>query len=412
MEQERNIDSSGSIERYNVKKETLKKMNTNRSVKILLVDDKKENLLSLSLTLENKEYTFVEANSGREALKILLKEQDFAIILMDVQMPVLSGLETAELIRQSEKLKSVPIIFLTAGSHTTDSIFNGYKAGAVDYMFKPYIPEVLRAKVDVFVDLYKKKQELTQQRERLEMLNIQLEQRSCELERNIQELEKFAYVASHDLQEPLRTITSYIQLLQKKFKGKLDGETAEFMDFIISGSRRMKMLINDLLEYSRINRIESPLELVNFNFVMNEVMQNLHNTIKNSNAVINFDNLPVIKSRRIQMIQLFQNLIANSIKFRSEKAPVINICAKKLDGVYLFSVSDNGIGIKPEYATKIFEIFQRLHSMQHYQGTGIGLAICMKIIQKLGGDIWCESEPGKGATFYFTIKDSQDVVMS
>jgi signal transduction histidine kinase len=383
-------------------------MNSDKNVKILLVDDKKENLLSLSLTLENKEYTFVEANSGKEALKILLKEQDFAIILMDVQMPVLTGLETAEMIRQSEKLKYIPIIFLTAGNHTTDNIFKGYKAGAVDYMFKPYIPEVLRAKVDVFVDLYKKKQELTIQRERLENLNIQLEQRSNDLEKNIQELEKFAYVASHDLQEPLRTITSYIQLLQKKFKGELDGEAMEFMEFIVGGSRRMKTLINDLLEYSRVNRIETSLELVDFNFVMKEVFQNLNNSIKNSKAVIEVGSLPTIRSRRIQMIQLFQNLIGNSIKFRSERDPVIKISAEKKEGFYLFAIEDNGIGIKKEYSTKIFEIFQRLHSMQHYPGTGIGLAICMKIVQKLGGEIWCESEPGKGAIFYFTLKESND----
>jgi signal transduction histidine kinase len=385
-------------------------MTFDKEVKILLVDDKKENLLSLSLTLENKGYKFVEANSGQEALKILLKEQDFAIILMDVQMPVMTGLETAELIRQSEKLKSIPIIFLTAGNHTTDNVFKGYKAGAVDYMFKPYIPEVLRAKVDVFVDLYKKKQELTFQRERLESLNIQLEQRSNDLQKNIQELEKFAYVASHDLQEPLRTITSYIQLLQKKHKGEFDDEATEFMDFIVSGSKRMKNLINDLLEYSRVNRIESPLQLVDMNLVVKEVLQNLNNSIKDSNVVIHVEELPVIKSRRIQMIQLFQNLIGNSIKFRSETNPVIKISCKKTEGSHLFAVEDNGIGIKKEYSEKIFEIFQRLHSIQHYPGTGIGLAICMKIVQKLGGEIWCESEHGKGSTFYFTIKDADGIV--
>jgi len=384
---------------------------TNKDVKILLVDDKKENLLSLSLALENKGYSFVEASSGKEALKILLKEQDFAIILMDVQMPELTGLETAEMIRQSDKLKSIPIIFLTAGNNTADNIFNGYKAGAVDYMFKPYIADVLRAKVDVFVDLYRKKQELVFHRERLEILNMQLEQRSNDLERNIQELEKFAYVASHDLQEPLRTITSYIQLLQKKFKTDFDGEAIEFMDFIVSGSRRMKLLINDLLEYSRINRVESALELVDFTLVIKEVMQNLHNSIKDSNALIIAEDLPVIRSRRIQMIQLLQNLIGNAIKFKSEKDPVIKISAKKLEGFYLFSVEDNGIGIKKEYSAKIFEIFQRLHSIQQYPGTGIGLAICMKIVQRLGGEIWIDSELGKGTTFYFTIKDSAETTM-
>jgi signal transduction histidine kinase len=389
----------------------LKKMitETDKNVKILLVDDKKENLLSLSLALENKNYTFVEANSGQEALKILLKEQDFAIILMDVQMPVLNGLETAEMIRQSEKLKYIPIIFLTAGNNTVDNVFKGYRAGAVDYMFKPYIPDVLRAKVDVFVDLYKKKQELVFHRQRLEILNNQLEQRSSDLEKNIQELEKFAYVASHDLQEPLRTITSYIQLLQKKFKGEFDGEAVEFMDFIVNGSRRMKLLINDLLEYSRINRVETELEVVDFNLVLKEVKQNMNNSIVDNNATIIADDLPVLKSRRIQMVQLFQNLIGNSIKFRSEKDPIIKISAKKLDDVYLFSVEDNGIGVKKEYSKKIFEIFQRLHSMQHYPGTGIGLAICMKIVQKLGGEIWLDSEPGKGSTFYFTVKENIQV---
>jgi signal transduction histidine kinase len=381
-----------------------------KAVKILLVDDKKENLLSLSLTLENSNYKFVEATSGKEALKILLKEQDFAIILMDVQMPVLTGLETAEMIRQSDKLKYIPIIFLTAGTNSTDNVFKGYKAGAVDYLFKPYVPDVLKAKVDVFVDLYKKKQELVFHKKRLEYLNTQLEQKSSDLERNIQELEKFAYVASHDLQEPLRTITSYIQLLQKKFKEDFDGEAVEFMDFIVSGSRRMKLLINDLLEYSRVNRVESQLELVDFNMVIKEVMQNLHNSIKDNNAVIIAEDLPVFNSRRIQMIQLFQNLIGNSIKFKGEADPVIKITAKKEGDHYLFSVEDNGIGIKKEYATKVFEIFQRLHSIQHYPGTGIGLAICMKIVQKLGGEIWIDSEPGKGSTFYFTLKDSLEGV--
>lgn len=380
------------------------KMEAEQPVKILLVDDRKENLLSLSLTLANENYTLVEANSGRDALKILLKEQDFAIILMDVQMPVLNGLETAELIRQSEKLKYIPIIFLTADNKASDNIFKGYKAGAVDYMLKPYIPEILKAKVEVFVELYKKNQELRVQGEHLRVLNMQLEQRSGDLLRNVQELEKFAYVASHDLQEPLRTITSYIQLLQKKFGDKLDGEANEFMEFVVNGSRRMKALINDLLEYSRINRAESKVEPVDCNLVLKEVTQNLNNSITDSGAIIEADDLPVINANRMHMVQLFQNLIGNSIKFRSNRALVIKIKAKKITGYYLFSVEDNGIGIKKEYSTKIFEIFQRLHSIQHYPGTGIGLAICMKIVQRLGGEIWMESEYGNGTTFWFTIR--------
>lgn len=385
-------------------KNSLTMTETEQTVKILLVDDRKENLLSLSLTLANENYTLVEANSGRDALKILLKEQDFAIILMDVQMPVLNGFETAEMIRQSEKLKYIPIIFLTADNKTTENVFKGYKAGAVDYMLKPYIPEILKAKVEVFVELYRKNQELRIQGEHLKMLNIQLEQRSNDLMRNIQELEKFAYVASHDLQEPLRTITSYIQLLQKKFGDKLDGEANEFMEFVVSGSRRMKTLINDLLEYSRINRVESKLETVNCSYILKEVLQNLNDSIKDSRATIEIEELPAVQANKLHMVQLFQNLIGNSIKFRGDQAPLIKISAKKIKDYYLFSVEDNGIGIKKEYSTKIFEIFQRLHSMQHYPGTGIGLAICLKIVQRLGGEIWMESEYGKGTTFFFTIR--------
>jgi light-regulated signal transduction histidine kinase (bacteriophytochrome) len=271
-------------------------------------------------------------------------------------------------------------------------------------MLKPYIPEVLKAKVEVFVELYKKNKELRIQGEHLKVLNLKLEQRSNDLMRNVQELEKFAYVASHDLQEPLRTITSYIQLLQKKFSDKLDPEAIEFMEFVVNGSKRMKTLINDLLEYSRINSAESKFEKVDCNDILFEVSQNLQNSIKDSDAKIEIEDLPVIKANKMHMVQLFQNLIGNSLKFKSERQPVIKVKAKKIEGYYLFSVEDNGIGIKKEYSTKIFEIFQRLHSMQHYPGTGIGLAICMKIVQKLGGEIWMESEYGKGTTFLFTVR--------
>lgn len=379
-------------------------MATAPTVKILLVDDRKENLMSLGLALANDEYEVIEANSGREALKILMKEHDFAIILMDVQMPILNGLETAELIRQSEKLKYIPIIFLTADNSPSENIFKGYKAGAVDYLLKPYNREILRAKVEVFVDLYKKNQELITQGESLRALNKELEQRSNDLLRNVQELEKFAYVASHDLQEPLRTITSYIQLLQRKYKDKLDEEGNEFMEYVVGGSRRMKALISDLLEYSRINRAEV-MDEVDCNSVLRSVLQNLNDSILENNATIIFDKLPVIHANENQVVQLFQNLIGNSIKFKRDVAPLIKISAQKKDHYYLFSVEDNGIGIKKEYFLKIFEIFQRLHSMQQYPGTGIGLAICMKIVQRFGGEIWIDSEVGKGSTFYFTIKD-------
>ncbi|MBA3706443.1 MAG: response regulator [Bacteroidetes bacterium] len=380
-------------------------MQTEQLVKILLVDDKKENLLSLEVILQNENYAFIKANSGREALKILLKEQDFALILMDVQMPMLDGFETAELIRQSEKFKHVPIIFLTANSNTTDSIFKGYKAGAVDYMLKPLVPEILKAKVAIFADLYTKTHEVIIQRENLKKLNKELKQHSDELARINEELEKFAYVASHDLQEPLRTITSYIQLLQIKYKDKLDTEGNEFMGFVIDASSRMRNIITDLLEYSRINRNKEILQPVDCNIILEEALENLHTSINKNQAVIQCDKLPTIRANRIQMVQLFQNLISNAIKFKRDITPEIKISSQKTGEDYLFAVQDNGIGIEQKYANKIFQIFQRLHSMQDYPGTGIGLAICKKIVQQYGGKIWMESEMHKGSTFYFTIKN-------
>lgn len=381
-----------------------KKTRASQVVKILLIDDRKENLLSLEVVLADEEYTFVKANSGREALKILLKEQDFALILMDVQMPMLDGFETAELIRQSEKLKHIPIIFLTANNNAPENIFKGYQAGAVDYMLKPFIPEILKAKVAVFADLHKKTHELMIQSEDLRILNNDLRQRSEELIRINEELEKFAYVASHDMQEPLRTITSYIQLLQIKYKDKLDEEGNEFMGFVVDASLRMRNIIVDLLEYSRVNRNEKVFEPVNCNKVLEEVLENLDDSIENSKAIIHSDLLPTVHANHMQMVQLFQNLLSNAIKFRRE-TPEIKISVKKEEDHYLFSVKDNGIGIEQKYSNKIFQIFQRLHTMREYPGTGIGLAICMKIAQRHEGKIWMESEKDKGSTFYFTIKD-------
>jgi len=373
-------------------------------VNILLVDDKEENLLSLEVILASEGYTLVKAKSGREALKILLKKQDFAIILMDVQMPMLDGFETSELIRQSEKLKHIPIIFLTANNNSADNIFKGYKAGAVDYLLKPLIPEILKAKVSVFADLYKKNYELLTTGENLRVLNKRLEQHSQDLLRINEELEKFAYVASHDMQEPLRTIISYIQLLQSKYKDKLDEEGNEFMDFVVDASLRMRNIIIDLLEYSRINRNDDSYEQVDSNKVLKEVLDNMHNSIQDNNATIHVGPLPTIKANYNQMIQLFQNLLSNAIKFKSEKPLQINISAKITENGYLFSVQDNGIGMEQKYSDKIFQIFQRLHSTKQYPGTGIGLAICLKIIQRHEGKIWMESEPDKGTTFFFTIK--------
>ena len=351
-------------------------MDTGQAIKILLVDDRKEDILSLEVVLANANYQFDKATSGREALRILLKEHEFALILIDVQMPLLDGFETAQLIRESEKLKHIPIIFLTANNDRPNNIFKGYQAGAVDFMIKPLVPEIIRAKVAVFAELYRKTNELLIQKQNLLIVNKELEHRSEELARSNKNLEKFAYVASHDMQEPLRTIISYIELIQKKFGHSIDADMEKYMEYVVGAGYRMRELITGLLEYSRADSEEMPFQDVNGNDILKAVLANLHGSIEDNKATVQYDAIPKIKASYMQMVQLFQNLISNGIKFTHDSVPEIKVSYKKIDGYHLFAIADNGIGIEPEYKDKIFEIFKRLHPIGEYGGVGIGLAIC------------------------------------
>jgi PAS domain S-box-containing protein len=226
--------------------------------------------------------------------------------------------------------------------------------------------------------------------------------KSEELARSNADLAQFAYAASHDLQE-LRTITSFVQLLQKRYHGKLDPDADEFIDFIVGGTKRMQQLINDLLTYSRVNTRRGPLSPMNIEDVVQKAIQNLRYFLEEVNGTIIYDEMPTIVADELQMIQLFQNLIGNALKFHGEEPPRVEISAALKGNDWIFSVKDNGIGIDPQYKDRIFEIFQRLHTREEYSGTGIGLAIAKKIVQRHGGRIWVDSEPGKGTTFRFTI---------
>jgi PAS domain S-box-containing protein len=230
-----------------------------------------------------------------------------------------------------------------------------------------------------------------------------LKQLAEKLSTSNKDLEQFAYVASHDLQEPLRMVASYIQLLQRRYKDKIGPEADEFINYAVDGVVRMKSLINDLLIFSRVNTRELTAEPTDCNLVLEQVKGNLRTSIEESGTEIIAAHLPTINANKLQLTQLFQNLISNAIKFRGDKSPIINVTAKCDADEWLFSVSDNGIGIDKEFSDKIFVIFQRLHNYTEYPGTGIGLAICKKIVEKLGGHIWVESEPGVGSTFNFTI---------
>lgn len=223
------------------------------------------------------------------------------------------------------------------------------------------------------------------------------------LKRTNEELRQFAYVASHDLQEPLRVVGNYTQLLEKRYKEKLDEKGTRFMNHIVEAVRRMRGLINDLLSYSRIETRGGEKKEASSDKMLDQALDNLSMGIEESGATITRDELPVIVADRGQMARLFQNLVSNAIKFRGENPPEIHVSARETDEGWLFSVKDNGIGISMEYSDKIFQIFQQLHPNSEYKGSGIGLAICKRIIERHGGEIWVESEPGAGSCFYFTI---------
>jgi PAS domain S-box-containing protein len=239
--------------------------------------------------------------------------------------------------------------------------------------------------------------------EELERLNKKLERKAAELETSNSELERFAYVASHDLQEPLRMVSSFLELLEKKLQGQLDEKALQYIHFSVDGADRMKKLIQDLLEYSRVGTSTEPATMVNCNTMMDEVRSIFELTIQEKNAKLNIKELPSVRGFKSQLHQLFQNLVGNALKYSDTQQPVIEVGCTDKDGNWEFYVRDNGIGIDPRFFEKIFIIFQRLHNKSEYSGTGIGLAICKKIVERHHGKIWVESTPGQGSTFYISL---------
>jgi len=241
------------------------------------------------------------------------------------------------------------------------------------------------------------------------LAEARLARQTEELKRSNADLEQFAYVASHDLQEPLRMVASYAQLLARRYRGKLDGDADDFIGFVVDGALRMQQLINDLLTFSRVGTRGKAFAPTDCTAVVQRVLGNLHVAIAESGATVSCGPLPTLQADDVQLGQLLQNLISNAIKFRRDDPPQVNVTARHADSAWVFSVADNGIGIAPKYAERIFVIFQRLHTKADYPGTGIGLAICKKIVERHGGRIWLESQPGAGSTFHFTLPEREEI---
>ncbi len=381
-------------------------MEEGKRFNILMVDDEPANLLALEALLEPLGHGLVKAQSGKEALRWMMR-QDFALILMDVLMPGMDGFETVRMIRERERSRATPVIFLTAVGRTQAEVFRGYEVGAVDYLMKPLVPEILRSKVRVFLELHEKTEEVKEMNALLERRVLErtadLRRRGEELARSNAELQQFAYAVSHDLQEPLRTITSFLQLLERKSGGKLEGEPLEYLRIVVESSRRLHALIHDLLRYIQLGARPPEPEEVDLEGLVSRVELQLAAAISEKEALLSRRDLPKVMGDPVLLSQLFQNLVSNALKFCRDRRPEVEVGGREEAGEWVLWVKDNGIGIEPPYHERVFRIFQRLHTREEYPGTGMGLAICKKIVDRHGGRIWVESRGGDGTTFFFTL---------
>lgn len=398
---------------------------------ILIVDDKKENILPLKKILELHSLSVDSAESGEEALKKILKT-NYSLIIMDVQMPGMDGFEVVETLAGSNRTKDIPVIFLSAVNKQKKFISRGYESGGVDYITKPVDSDLLILKVKTFLKLFEQQQELKNIRDILskeveirkeaeENLERKVAERTnelllknTELEFSNHELQQFTWVVSHDLKEPLRKIEIFTKIIKEKYL-KDEEKAFDYAERTIGSAERMAKLINDLMDYSRLSSVVLP-EKIDLSDIVQEVLSDLEYVIDEKKAVIKLDEFPVLNGVPSQLRQVFQNLIGNALKFsRQETHPLIEITSEIVaernfdsaispDGNFCrITVKDNGIGFDERYLDKIFVIFQSLNDRSQYEGTGIGLAIAKKIIEKHNGLITATSEPGVGSRFIIIL---------
>jgi two-component system, sensor histidine kinase and response regulator len=373
-------------------------------VSILIVDDTPENLVALEAVLSDLGQRLVKVTSGQEALRMLLREE-FAVILLDVNMPGMNGFETAALIRQRKHSEHVPIIFVSAISTTDTHLFKGYSLGAVDYIFTPVNAEVLRSKVSVFVELVKKREELAEANEILRNEVATRKKTEEALQESNEELEAFSYSVSHDLRAPVRAMQGFARVLMEDYGPQLDEIARDYLQRIVSGACRMDNLIQDLLIYSRLGHTELSLGPISLKQLLQEIVRQLSTEIESRDAKVSVaDDLPGVVANKMALGQALENLLSNAMKFMPEgQAPKIRIEAETIGTLVRLWIIDNGIGIPEEHHSRVFRVFERLHTAETYPGTGIGLAIVRKGVERMNGRVGLESEPGKGSRFYIEL---------
>lgn len=384
-------------------------MNAPSPSTVLIVDDTPANVRVLAEYLDGHGFNVTVAQDGEEGLeRARFGRPD--LVLLDAMMPGWDGFETCRRLKADPATSAIPVIFMTALSEVGDKV-RAYEAGGVDYITKPFHAEEVLARVNTHLALRNMQRQLQErndalqrevrERERAEQV---LAERSRELARSNAELERMAYIASHDLQEPLRMVASYVQLLERRYMGQLDADAHEFIGFAVDGARRMQALIDDLLTISRVDTKGRPLQRVELGEALDAALRSLRIAIDERNAKVQADPLPAVLGDAAQLTQVFQNLLSNAVKFCQASAPRVEISARRDGAQWRICVRDNGIGVPEEHRERIFGMFQRLHGRREYAGTGIGLAICQKIVERHGGSIRVEAAQGGGSVFIFTLQ--------
>jgi two-component system sensor histidine kinase/response regulator len=379
-------------------------------VNILLVDDQPANLVALEAMLQGLGQNLIRAESGREALKWLLTHE-FAVILLDVKMPEMDGFETAALIRQRDKSRHTPILFLTAADNSQNHAVRGYAVGAVDYLIKPVVPEFVRSKVAVFVELAKKSELLRRQTRLLaesEQAALELAETRAELVRDLEhknrELESFSYAVSHDLRAPLRRIDSFSRAILESQSDKLDESGRRYLDRVREASQQMSQLIDDVLHLSRVTRADLREQDVDLSTLAGLILARLQESEPARKVEVKI-RPGVIVTGDGQLLRIaLENLFENAWKFTSKQAESrIEFGVTQASGEPTYFIRDNGAGFNMTYVDRLFGPFQRLHAQGDFPGSGIGLATVQRIIHRHGGRVWAEGLVGQGATFQFTL---------